>query len=167
MKKFIAIIDGPMGSGKTTVGDILRRSLKRTAVLGTDEIKLFLSDFERLDRDEVHEISAGVMRQMAKEYLQYDISVLLPQAFWKKEYIDPYLALAEENGIPIFVYQLEAPREMLVERIAGRLRKPVSQERVQMNLDTWEKHRYQLGKVFDTSKLTPAEIAQAILDDLS
>lgn len=169
MEKFIIIIDGPMGSGKTTIGKLLCTELKRTAMLSTDRIKFFISDFERGERD--NSISAAVLMQMCKEYIKHGVNLLLPQAFWKMEYLEPYLKLAKENNLKLFIYQLEGPRELLLERIKNRpkpelAKTPVSEERVMQNLKTWEDNRYQLGKVFNIGELSSEEIAKLILADL-
>ncbi|TSC71160.1 MAG: Uncharacterized protein G01um101449_88 [Parcubacteria group bacterium Gr01-1014_49] len=170
MSKFLVIIDGPMGSGKTTIGNLLHSGLKRTAILSTDKIKFFLSDFERGERDNA--ISAAVLMQMCREYIKHGINIVLPQGFWKKEYLEPYIKLAEENNLKLFVYQLEAPKDVLLERLRNRpkpvlAKTPVPEEKILQNLKTWEENRYDLGKVFDTSKLSSEEIAQAILKDLA
>ncbi len=162
------LIDGPMGSGKTTIGRLLHKELPRTAILSTDAIKFFISDFERGEWDNA--IAAAVLMQMCKEYVRQGINILLPQGFWKKEYMDPYMSFAKEHNLEVFVYQLEASREVLLERIAARPvpagRNPVPQERIMKNLETWENNKFTAGKVFNTEEFTSEEIVKAILDDL-
>lgn len=170
MNKSLIIIDGPMGSGKTTVGKLLHAHLKRTVILSTDAIKFFISDFERGERDNA--ISAAVLMQMCKEYIKHDISILLPQGFWKREYLEPYLKLAEQNNLKLFVYQLEGPRELLLERIRNRpkpelAKTQVPEDRIIKNLETWEENRYRLGKVFNVGELSSEQIAQLILEDIT
>lgn len=169
MKKFLIIIDGPMGSGKTTIGKLLHKKLKRTARLSTDGIKFLLSDFERGERDNA--ITTSVLMQMYKEYVRQGINILLPQGFWKKEYIEPYIKFAKKNKLKTFIYQLEAPREVLLKRIENRpkpalAKTPVPKSRILLNLKTWEKHKYQMGKNFDTTKLSPEQVVKEILKDL-
>ncbi len=169
MQQSIVIIDGPMGSGKTTIGKVLHKELQRTAILSTDAIKWFISDFERGERDNA--IAIAVMQQMCSEYIKHGISILLPQGFWKKEYLEPYIKLAEENNLKLFIYQLEAPQDVLLDRISKRPKaelatSPVLLERVMRNLQTWEDNRYNIGKVFNTNELKPEEIVKLILKDL-
>jgi len=159
-----------MGSGKTTIGRLLHKKLKRTAILSTDAIKFFISDFKRGERDNA--ISAAVLMQMCKEYIKHDINILLPQGFWKKGYVQPYIKLAKENNLKLLICQLEAPRDILLERIALRpkptlAKTPVPKSRVLRNLQTWEENRYEIGKKFDTSKLSPEKIVRLILNDLN
>lgn len=158
-----------MGSGKTTVGKFLHDKLKRTAVLSTDMIKFFISDFERGQRDNA--IAAAVLKQMCKEYVKQGINIVLAQGFWKKEYLDPYLEFAKENGLKVLVYQLDAPDDFLLERIRNRpkndlAKTPVPEERVLNNLKAWRENGYDLGKRFDVTKMSSEEVAQAILKDL-
>ncbi len=168
MKSFMILIEGPMGSGKTTIGRLLHKELPRTAILSTDAIKFFISDFERGERDNA--IATAVLIAMCKEYVKHGINILLPQGFWKKEYMEPYIAFAKENNMEVFIYQLEASRETLLERIANRPtpagRTPVPQERILKNLQTWEDNKFEAGKVFNTEKLTTEDIVKAILEDL-
>lgn len=169
MKQSLIIIDGPMGSGKTTIGKMLHQHLPRTAIMSTDAIKFFISDFERGERDNA--IAAAVLIQMCKEYVQQGISLLLPQGFWKKEYLEPYKKIAQDHNLRFFIYQLEAPKELLLERIAQRpvpalAKTPVPQERIVKNLATWEEHRYHEGKIFNTAEMTPEQVVKEILKDV-
>ncbi len=169
MKQFLIIIDGPMGSGKTTIGNFIHKQLPRTAKLSTDAIKWFISDFERGEGDNA--ITAAVLIQVCKEYIKQGINILLPQGFWKKEYIEPYIKLAEENNLKLFIYQLDGPKDILLERIKNRPKPELAKtevpfERVLKNLQTWEENKYQTGKVFNISELTSEQIAQQILKDV-
>ena len=170
MKHFLVIIDGPMGSGKTTIGKILHKELKRTVVLSSDMIKFFLSDFERGERDNA--ITSAVLIQMCKEYIKQGINIVLAQGFWKKEYLEPYLQMAKENNLDVLIYQCEAPEDFLLERIKNRptpalAKTPVSLEHIQKNLKIWKENRYNAGKTFDVTKMTSEDVAQIILKDLN
>jgi hypothetical protein len=46
MKKFLLLLDGMTGAGKTATSDILSEKLTRTAIISMDKIKTFVSDFE-------------------------------------------------------------------------------------------------------------------------
>jgi predicted kinase len=168
MTPFMIIITGPMGSGKSTIGKLLHKQLKRTALLSTDAVKLLLSDNERGERDNA--IHAAVLMGMAKTYIEQGINILLPQAFWKREYIEPYCTLAKEKNMKLFVYQLEGPKEVLVERIKNRVmpagRTPPSEEHILKNLQTYEENRYELGTVFDVGTLTSEKIAVRIMEEV-
>lgn len=169
MKNFLVIIEGPMGSGKSTIGALVHKKLKRTALLGIDRIKWFISDFKRGPVD--NEINARVMRMMFEEYTKNGINVILAQGFWRKKYIEPYLKLAKKNKINVFVYQLEAVKADLLKRIEERgknkeARTPVPKSRILNNLKVWEENRYELGKIFNTSKMSAEQVAREILREI-
>lgn len=169
MKQFMIIIDGPMGSGKTTIGELIHQKLKRTALLSTDRIKWFISDFKRGPEDNA--LTAKVMMKMCEEYTKQGINLLIPQGFWKREYIEPYLILAKENNLELFFYQLEANTDDLLGRIDKRgkavlAKTPVPKSRIKNNIKTWAENRYELGKVFDTSKLTAMQVANKIVKEV-
>ena len=156
MTQYMILIDGPMGSGKTTTGKILHKKLKRTAMLSTDAIKWSVSDFKRDKEDNA---------------IKHGMNILVPQAFWKKENIEPYLEIAKTNKMKVFVYQLIAPKEVLLERLKSRpkppqAKTPVSKTKIMKNLKMWEENQYNLGKIFDTSILSTEKIAKAILIDI-
>ena len=69
------------------------------------------------------------------------------------------------------MYQLEAPKEILLERVVQRpkpaeARTPVSKTKVMDNLKGWLENRQKFEKVFDTSKLSEAKIVKEILNDI-
>ncbi len=74
-QKFVLVIDGLMGSGKTTVSALLHKKLKRTAHIGLDRVKWFVSDFKRTPEE--NEIARNIVLAMMKEYLKHDISVIV------------------------------------------------------------------------------------------
>lgn len=158
-----------MGSGKTTIAALLNKKLKRTAHLSVDRIKFFVSDFKRGPEDNT--MTTAVLVKMINEYIQQGINILIAQGFWKKEYMEPYIKIAKKNKLNLFIYQLEAPKEVLLERIAARpkpkeAKTAVPKSRILKNLKTWKENRFVLGNVFDTSVVSTDKIVKTILKDI-
>jgi len=166
-RQFVIILEGPMGAGKTTISSLLHARLPRTALLGMDKIKWFLSDFQR-DKD--YDIISKAMLAMGKSFLEQGCNLLIEQAFWKKEYAQPYIDMADESKADLHFYKLEAPIEVLTERAKIRPNTPgkplVTKERIEENLKKWQENRYDFGKVLDTMKYSPEEIVGLIIQDL-
>jgi predicted kinase len=166
-KQFVIILEGPMGSGKTTISSLLHSKLPRTALLGMDKIKWFLSDFQRV---EDYDLVSRVMLGMCKTFLEQGCNLLIEQAFWKKEYVQPYIDLTNEFKADLHFYQLEAPEDVLKKRAQGRpntpQKPPVTTGRIDENLKKWQENRYEFGKNIDTEKLSPEEVVQLILQDV-
>lgn len=64
-----------MGSGKSTVGAMVAKKLKRTALIHEDIIKWFISDFRRDSADNA--MTTYVLKAMCKEYLRHKINLVI------------------------------------------------------------------------------------------
>lgn len=160
-----------MGSGKSTVGELVVKKLKRTALINEDKIKWFISDFRRSKRDNA--IVRGVLNVMAREYLKRGISLIIAQGFIKeKRPITPFLEMARATKSKLFVYHLNASKHVLLERIGNRapsknIRTPIAKSRIDRNLRMWRAHRYSIGKEFQVDKISAERISQEILKDIN
>lgn len=169
MKQFLAIIDGPMGSGKTTIAKLVHEQIENVALIGLDQIKWTLSGFDRTP--EQNRMTGKVVQAMAKTYLQNGASILLDEGFGKAEVMQPYLDLAAELSIPVFVFQLEAPDDVLLARLEKRpapeqSRTPMPIDRTLRNISAHHDGKYQQAKTFDSTQLSPDEIAEKIVEEL-
>ena len=175
-RQFLIILEGPMGSGKSTVAGLLKGKLTKTVVLGIDKIKWFQSDFKRGDiqNSKVEE----VVYAMARTYLRQGFSVILENGFWKNtlraKYRNAYLRYAKRNKIKTFIYHLTTPAEVSFERVAKRKAKSKSQklhppnplQRIRRNITEHEKRRFRDGEDIDTVKHSPLQITKLIIRDL-
>jgi predicted kinase len=167
-KPFLILIDGPMGSGKTTVAKMLHEQLKDTAHIGVDHIKRFISGFRT--KPALNDISKNVVVSMTEKYLANGISVIVEQAMTAKE-VDVFKRLAKKRGVVCLISQLEAPPESLTARVHQRtklLEKPtVPQAHIDKSHRTHTKNKYAKAVVFNSETMNAAQIAQAILTALA
>ena len=156
-----------MGSGITTVAKLLHAKLKRTAHLGLDRIKWFISDFKRLPAD--NEIVRNVVVAMAKEYLKVGINVMIEEDM-RKERIEALKRTAKRYHAKCLVYRLEAPKDSLFKRIRKSPKlsgKPkVSNARIERNYRAHMQYKHQGATIFDVEKMSARQVAGRILDDL-
>lgn len=161
-----------MGSGKSTVGEILVKKLKRTALINEDKIKWFISDFRRCKRD--NSIVRAVLIQMCKEYLKQGISLIIAQGFLRGiRPLSPFVAMAKKNKAKFVIYHFDAPKHVLLQRIKERqksrtnVRKPIAKSRIHRNIRRWKANRYAIGKEFETEKISADKIAINILKEIN
>lgn len=93
MKKFILIISGSVGAGKTTAGRFLKEKFTRTAVFDMDDIKWQISDFKRGDEDNAI-VREGILA-LARNYCKHGINIIIPQTTLPEE-PEKFKKLAEE-----------------------------------------------------------------------
>ncbi|MBI4185873.1 AAA family ATPase [Candidatus Berkelbacteria bacterium] len=169
-KKFFVVIDGPMGAGKTTVAKLLHQKFKRTALLGIDRVKWAVSDFTRSSEDNA--MTADVVLAMGREYLKHGLNIILDQGFMRKEFLHPYIQLAKKEKAHLLIYQLEAPRDILLGRITSRpkpdsAKRKVSKTKTLKNIRTYFENKYAKAQIIDSSTLTPKQIVDMISKDIA
>lgn len=163
MKKFLLLIDGMSGAGKTTTSNFLADKIPRMAIIGFDKIKRFVSDFERGARD--NQIARDVTFIMAEKYLDLGLSVVVEQSFKSEEEIYVYEELANKHNIFCYKYQLCADSNIALKRVIERTKKnngDLSEERVKQNISLFKSREHLGFKVIDTTGCSPQHAAEHI-----
>ena len=135
---FLLLLDGMTGSGKTTVSNKLAERIPRLATIGLDKVKLFISDFERGDRD--NNIGREIIIEMVRIYLTHGISVVIDQPIKSSE-IAIFEKIAKEFSVPIYKVQIFADPRVAFERIVSRMKtwdKPTSEDQVRSNISMFK-----------------------------
>ncbi len=168
----LIVIDGPMGSGKTTVSKLLQERIKeKTALVCLDKLKRMVSQ-NKLDNIIHLELAHEVGALMANFYLKKGVNVIVEKAFTKSEFLESFLKLIK--GKPkIFIYQIEAPFEIRIKRVKEReknksrgIPKNKLGEKMTRNTAHYDELKYQKARTFDTSKLGIRKITNEILKDV-
>ena len=167
-KPNLIIIDGPIGSGKSTVANLLHEKMKRTAIIRLDRIKHLLSDYN--DSSEILQLAADVGEAMTKEYIKNNINVIVEKAFTREEFLKSFIKKIEKNS-KVYIYQLHAPINLRKERVKNRsipkdAKKRPTEDKIRRNTKHFQKFRYKNAIEFDSSKLTAKQIANKMLRDI-
>lgn len=159
-----------MGAGKTTTSNLLAKDLPRTAIVGMDKIRHFISDAEKGPRDNA--IARDVTLVMTKKYLELGLSVIVEQPFKTGDEIGEYEKMAKEHSIPFFKYELFTTPDNSLKRVLERQTNrgsEVSEERfkqIKHNISLY-KTRADIGfEVIDTTDLKPEVVSARILNDI-
>lgn len=114
---FLILIDGPMGSGKTTVTKLLNQKLPDTARIALPDIKRLIPNYT--ENQNTSMITREVMKAMIDKYLEYGVSVIVEQIM-KAEGVEVLKSVAEKHGAKFYVYRLTASKEDRLKRVHGR-----------------------------------------------
>jgi predicted ABC-type ATPase len=157
-----------MGSGKTTLADVLHDEIADTAHFGADHVKWLVSDFKNIPSHT--QVAKNMVPTMAEGYLKQGINLILEQAFTTDE-INSLEEIARQYGAQFHVYNLDADRTILNERIAERtqrLGKPeVTADHINRSYEEYKHNMYEGGVSFDSNKVSVREMADKILKDLT
>jgi thymidylate kinase len=171
MKPFLLIIDGPMGSGKTTTAEMMHKKFPRTAILGLDRIKWSVSGFKRDTRNNT--IIYDVVFAMTSAFLAHGVNVIVEQGF-RKGMVEQYQKRGKQLGARTVTVQLIAPRKALIERVDARRKKPKFPGRTQISharvLRNFRKHAAKpliKGHILDTTTLSPKKVVKKIMQMIS
>lgn len=164
MKKlFLLLLDGMTGVGKTTTSELLSKQIPRVATIGLDKVKLFISDFERGDRD--NDIAREIVISMTKIYFDNSISVIVDQPIKTRE-IDIFENIARHYSLPIYKVQLFTSPEIAFERIMERMKSwvvPTSEEQVRKNIGFFKSKKDIDFVQIDTTSKQSEEVTEQIL----
>ncbi len=118
MPQFLMILDGMIGSGKTTLGNDLFKKISRFALVGMDRVKRNVSDYRRGEKD--NEIARKIVYAMSEVYLKQNISVCVEQPFESKKEIEEYEKLSKDYSVSLYKIQLIADPKVAFERVKNR-----------------------------------------------
>ncbi len=167
MKQFLLLIDGMSGSGKTTTTKLLLKNLPRTAHIGFDMIKRFISDFERGSRD--NGIAREVVIVMAKRYLELGVSVIVEHPFKTEAEIVLYERMAADLAVPLYKFQLHAEPNVAFERVMKRTKErsgDLTEERARRNISLFASRSHLGFTMIDTTHVPPEAAAEKILETI-
>ena len=176
-KPFLLVLDGPMGTGKTTVSKLLNEKLEGTARVGLDNVKRFISGFEKDHK--YTKITQKVIHAMVNEYLKSGVSVITEWVM-RKERVEHFIKIAKKNNVRFFTYELDAPKHLLIKRIKQRHFKQIRQKseefpkrtinetkkNFEKNYNFHIENRYDHTKTLDSEKLSADQIVKKILKDI-
>ncbi len=170
-KPYFIILDGPMGSGKTTVARLLFRRLLRTVLVTWDDLKAFVSDYGQGKDDKM--ILTGMQMSLVKSSIENGLNVIMDAGFARGERMTPFIRLAKQHNYSLLIYRFAAPHNVLLRRAVGRPKlfwekKRISKERIVKHLHEYDVKRYKgpITAEIDSLNSTSEQIARRIMKNM-
>ena len=172
--KFIILLHGPMGSGKTTTSKRLHEIIVPSARVALPDMRRLISGNHR----EHGEITRNVMLDMTRSYLKQDMPVIV-ETVCGEGYIKEYADIALKNECLFLPYHINADESIRWNRVCERTRQMMNLSELPLvkedelkpifaeNKVFYDKQEGNIGNLLDTSNLTTDEVISKILSDLN
>ena len=173
---FLILVDGPMGSGKTTTTKTLNQKLPDAARVALPDIKRLVPNYK--ESEKTLTVIREVMRVMIEKYLEFGVSVIVEQ-ITRAEGVALLRSVAEKHDATFYAYRLTAPKEIRLQRVHERTQEMMGvPELTQSTIDELAKY-FEPNHVFyannpvdfavtiDTNNLTPDQVAERIISALT
>ncbi len=173
---FLILVDGPMGSGKTTTTKLLSQKLPDAARIAFPDIKRLIPNYK--ENEKTLPVIREVMKVMIDKYLELDTSVIVEQIA-KADGIEILKGIAARHGAKFFAYRLSAPKEVRMERVKERTRGmmeiPELPESKVLELKSYFGPNDEfyiinpsnLVSIIDTQELGPEQVVDVIINNIS
>lgn len=169
-KKFIISFVGLACSGKSTLAKLLADKVSDIYLVSTDKQKWLLSGYDRNTHPvPIKEITFGLFEAVCKTGFPIQLEYIRSEEDYKK-----CKELADQYGYSFFCIELEAPRQILIERFHERVANAKANG-TQLSFTTDDVFISNLDKGyyappgsvrFDTTKVTTGEIISEVLSML-
>lgn len=173
-KTILIIIDGPIGAGKTTTSEILLKKLDKVAIIKLDRIKRFYSDYNN-NTEFGLKLATKIGASIARTYLKNKISVIVEKAFTQEKYLKDFIKETKAKKSDTHIFQIECDLETRIKRVKKREQerinkgdkiKRLTKRKILGNSENYRLYKYKNAKVFDSSKLSPQQIANEIVKEV-
>jgi len=169
--KFLLILQGPLGAGKSTVAKLLSENAKGVFHISGDKIKWFISDYSAKKysgNGVVGRLLLSLVSQAAKE----NLSIIIEGNVATIKYdAKAYSDVAKENNMNFVQVNIEAPYNVLLDRFKQRV-KNATEQKTKISLTSVKdmKNRYGAYQkfknnnlpTFDSSVMSPVDISKKI-----
>ncbi len=158
--KQVIILNGPAGVGKTSVGKLLAQESENSVCISGDAFKDFIVRKTGTVKGRLgYKNGASLIRN----YLDagYEL-VIFEYVFPSKKQID-YFFEELKVDVPVFLYTLWAPLEVVKERESRRIERISLGEQVTKCHEELASNLNDLGEIINTDQLAPKEVVENIL----
>ncbi len=165
--KYLILLDGAKGAGKTTTGEILVERLENVIFLSLDKERRSLPHQERPIQERNKEAFENLKEQM-KAHLQKGVSIILDCGLTQTRVIEiDELAVLQNASVHRFF--LKAPYPVLLERVKARDRakgKETDEKRCEEVYGFLKAKDFTGFIILESDVLKPEEIADKIMASL-
>lgn len=165
-KQSIIVIRGPIGSGKSTTANLLRKHLSNASMVDYDVFKRMIDHTQSSSWRQKMAFNTALF--LTEEVIKKGRTVILDIHSAKSYQYLELRKLAEKYKISFRSYLLRPPLETCFQFVAKRQIPDIKYKLNKIKITTYWKQLYKVKNepVFDSSKMTTRQIVNKILKDL-
>jgi len=166
-KPYIILLDGPKGSGKTSVARLLKEKLPQVDFLSLDEERRKIPNARATT--EFNRQAFDIILSKIESAFDSGRGIVLDSGLSRVR-VEAIEAIAQKCAASIFKYALIAPRDVLLSRVRARdekKSKATDEERFMYTYTQQQSKDFHDFTVFDTSNTLSVDIAAKILNESS
>lgn len=114
----IIFVMGLPGSGKTFFARKLSKRLN-LEYIGSDEVRKKMEAMGKYRMEDKQEVY-GQMGHLMGKAIENEKDVIMDATFFKKNIRNQFISQANDNKVPYCVFWIEAPEEIIKERLSGK-----------------------------------------------
>ena len=167
MKKFLILIDGPKGSGKSTLSNLLKNRLQDTEYFSLDTERGLLKRTGSIEND--NKAAFQNMVEKSKAAFALDKRVVIDSGL-SAERIAILENLSRDCNVQFHKFSLIAPYDILHSRVRERDEnrgKDFDKNRFDYTLQAQQSKSFDGFTIIDSDKLSPQEILEVVLKHIS
>lgn len=166
MKNFLLLLDGPKGTGKSTIASLLTAALGSVVVLSLDVIRRDLPGAQATT--EWNKIAFQIILDQATEALSYKKNVIIDCGLTEERF-ETLKKLSQNSGVSLRAYAFIAPYDVLLHRVKERDKKNgkiTDESRFRDTYNIVQSKTFGALTILNTHDKSPQEIANIIISEL-
>ena len=167
MKNYLILLDGPKGSGKTTLSELLKNNLSNTEFFSLDHERKLLDRTASIDNDNkrAFQIITDKLRNVFEQKKNAVIDSGISQ-----ERLKILEKISEQYSVKLYKFSLIAPYDVLHSRVKERDEsrgKNFDKERFDYTFNAQQSKSFDGFSIIDSSKLSPQEMFEIVYSKLN
>ena len=161
-KNYLILLDGPKGSGKTTLSEMLKNNLSNTEFFSLDHERKLLDRTDSIDNDNKRAFQV-IVEKLKNVFEQKKNSVI--DSGISEERLKILEKISEQYDVKFYKFSLIAPYDILHLRVKERDEskgKHFDKNRFDLTFKAQQSKSFENFCIIDSSKLSPQEMFEIV-----
>ena len=167
MQNFLILIDGPKGSGKSTLSELLKNNLSNTEFFSLDNERKLIEKTDSRDND--NKKAFHIITEKLEKNFEQNKSAVVDCGLSSNERVNVLDTISKKYNVEVYKYSLIAHYDVLHSRVKERDKsrgKNFDKERFDYTFNAQQSKSFDGFSIIDSSKLSPQEIFEIVYSKL-